>query len=198
MTPKQTERLKNKIKKIKRELQADKKRWGGFYHDGRGLRYLPPELYLELEDYSGALRYFNWFKKNFPDDIGHPIFFFEWTITLFKTKRIELAEKKAIQTFASNTYIFDEFLQKESLQFEKSESSNWEYEQLVQNFKYSKNQDNLIDFKEWLESFIKSDKFYDFTNKFIYLKQKLENEPTGKLRTKLIKIEYELMKAFTD
>ncbi|MBT8244744.1 MAG: hypothetical protein HKP48_07680 [Winogradskyella sp.] len=198
MTSKQTERINNKIKKIKSELQADKRRWGGFYHDGGGLRYLPPELYLKLEDYTGALRYFNWFAKNFPDDIGYPIFLFEWTITLFKTKRIDLAEKKAIQTFASNTYIFDKFLQKESLQFEKSESSNWQSEQLVQHFKYSKKLENLIDFGEWLESFTKSEKFYDFANKFIYLRQKLENEPVGNNRSKIIERENELMKTFTD
>ena len=64
MTPKKQERIINKIKKIKAGLAADKKYWGGHYHDGQGLRYIPPQLYLELEDYSGGLRYFNWFKKN--------------------------------------------------------------------------------------------------------------------------------------
>jgi len=68
MTPKQQARLQNKIKKIKSALAADKKHWGGYYHDGGGLRYLPPGLYIQLEDYSGGLRYLNWFKKNFPDD----------------------------------------------------------------------------------------------------------------------------------
>jgi len=43
MTPKQEERIRNKIARIRKELAADKKRWGGFYDDSRGLRYLPPE-----------------------------------------------------------------------------------------------------------------------------------------------------------
>jgi len=30
------------IKKIKAALSADKKYWGGHYHDGQGLRYIPP------------------------------------------------------------------------------------------------------------------------------------------------------------
>jgi len=37
MTPKQVERIKTKIKRIKAELAADKKHWGGYYHGGRGL-----------------------------------------------------------------------------------------------------------------------------------------------------------------
>lgn len=87
MTPKQKERIQLKIAKIKKELAADKKRWGGYYDDSRGLRYLPPELYLKIQDYSGALRYFNWFHKNFPDDSGYPVFLFEWAITRFKKGR---------------------------------------------------------------------------------------------------------------
>ena len=141
MTPKQIERIKNKIAKIKRELAADKKRWGGFYDDSRGLRYLPPELYLKLNDYSGALRYFNWFDKNFPEDSGFPIFLFEWTIILFKTKRIKQAEKKAMETFYSNTYLIDEFLKKELLDFDKLENSNWEYSSIVEQLIYSKEQE---------------------------------------------------------
>ena len=42
MTSKQIERIKKKITKIKQALAADKRRWGGFYDDSQGLRYLPP------------------------------------------------------------------------------------------------------------------------------------------------------------
>ncbi len=33
MTEKQKERVRNKIAKIRKELAADKKRWGGYYDD---------------------------------------------------------------------------------------------------------------------------------------------------------------------
>jgi hypothetical protein len=72
LTPKQEERLRLKIKRIKSALAADKKRWGGFYDDSRGLRYLPLRHFIELEDFKGGLRYTNWFEKNFPDDICFP------------------------------------------------------------------------------------------------------------------------------
>jgi len=85
MTPKQVERIKTKIKRIKAELAADKKHWGGYYHGGRGLWYLPPALYVQIADYTGGLRYINWFEKHFPDDSAYAKFFFECAIILFKT-----------------------------------------------------------------------------------------------------------------
>ncbi|NIJ46592.1 hypothetical protein FHR24_003082 [Wenyingzhuangia heitensis] len=193
MTPKQVERIQNKIKKIKRELAADKKHWGGFYHDGRGLRYLPPELYLKLNDYSGAMRYFNWFDKNFPEDSGFPIFLFEWTITLFKKNKIKLAEKKALETFYSNTYLIDIFLGNELLHFDKDESSNWEYSSLVENLKYSENQVELNDFSKWLKDFTTTETFYNFANKFIKIEIELKNEPVGKKRSSLVNEKYQLL-----
>ena len=53
MAPKQIEKIQNKIAKIKRALAADKRQWG-CYDDSRGLRYLPPALYLKLQDYRGG------------------------------------------------------------------------------------------------------------------------------------------------
>jgi tetratricopeptide (TPR) repeat protein len=171
MTPKQEERIRDKISKIKKALAADKRQWGGFYHDGSGLRYLPPELFLKLKDYKRALIYFRWFDKNFPDDCGYPIFLLEWTMTLFKTGKIKEAEKKALQTFISNTYLFDKFLGKEILNFDKYEGSNWEKEDLTYNLAYSKEQEDIQDFVDWLNQFLESDKFYKIANEFIDIEQ---------------------------
>jgi hypothetical protein len=74
MTEKQIERVKVKIDKYKKALAADKKYWGGTYHDGQGIRYIIPEQYLKIKDYKGGLTYLTWFNKNFPDDSCYPIF----------------------------------------------------------------------------------------------------------------------------
>ena len=59
MTEKQIEKVKEKIVKYKKALSADKRQWGGFYHDGNGIRYLIPQLYISIMDYKGGLKYFN-------------------------------------------------------------------------------------------------------------------------------------------
>src|SRR5690625_2995189 len=168
MTPKQQERIKNKIKKIKTALAADKRNWGGQYHDGSGLRYLPPQFYIQLEDFSGGLRYFNWFNKNFPDDSGFPDFLFEWTIILFKTGRLKEAEKKAFDTFCSNTYLFDKFFGRKLTKIEKWEGSNLQTLDFAENhFSYNSRQDNLADFSVWLDDFSTSEKFLYLSNRFL-------------------------------
>jgi hypothetical protein len=186
MTTKQEQKIRDKITKIKKALAADKRFWGGEYHDGYGYRYLPPELYLKLKDYKGASTYFRWFDKNFTDDIGFPIFLFEWTLTLFKTGKIKEAEKKALQTFISNTYIFDKFLGNELLLFDRKESSNWERAELADSLPYRKDQDDLEDFVKWLTEFLKTERFYKIANEFIKIEKQLINEPIGKSRSQLV------------
>jgi len=192
MTSRQIEKIKNEILKIKRALTADKRRWGGQWHDGRGLRYLQPELYVKLQDYDGALKYFKWFDKNFPDDCGYPIFLFEWTLTLFKTGQIKEAEKKAFQTFFANTYLFDKFLNKEFLHFDKLEDCNWQSVEVTEDFNYSKDQDDLKDFADWLSQYISSEKFYKKANEFIEIEHRLKTEPVGQTRNALVNRLYEL------
>jgi len=186
MTAKQIERVKIKIDKYKKALAADKKYWGGFYHDGQGIRYLIPEQYLKIKDYNGALRYFNWFDKNFEDDSGYPIFLFEWTFTLFKCGKLVEAEKKAHRTFFSNTYLFDKFLDREPLQLDKNESSSWEFESLVQQFTYTNKDAEFIEFGEWIEAVLQSRTFLDKANEFIELERQLKDEPTGKRRSEIV------------
>lgn len=159
MTPKQKERIQLKIAKIKKELAADKKRWGGFYDDSRGLRYLPPELYLKIQDYSGALRYFNWFHKNFPDDSGYPVFLFEWIITLFKKGKIKEAKAKTLQTDLANSWIVPAFLQVDNSRPPAKTFSNWQTQDVAEEMGYSKNDPVLADFTSWLNDFVRSAEF---------------------------------------
>ena len=186
MTDKQTERVKAKIEKYKHALAADKKYWGGQHHDGQGIRYIIPEQFIKIIDYKGGLRYLNWFEKNFPDDIGYPIFLFEWTFILFKCDKLIEAENKAHQTFFSNTYLFDKFLGKKTLLFDKNESINWEFKSLVDDFPYSSLEPEFIKFASWTDNVLSSRSFLDKANEFIKIEQKLKTEPIGKNRTELV------------
>lgn len=186
MTDKQIERVKTKIEKYKKALAADKKYWGGQYHDGQGIRYIIPEQFIKIKDYKGGQRYLNWFDKNFPDDSGYPIFLFEWTFILFKCDKLIEAENKAHQTFFSNTYLFDKFLGKEPLRLDKNESSNWEYESLVDGFPYTSLNTEFIEFASWTEKVLTSRTFLDKANEFIEIERKLKTEPVGQKRTELV------------
>lgn len=186
MTEKQKDRLKLKIVKYKKALSLDKKYWGGYYHDGQGIRYMIPELYLKISDYKGALRYFNWFTKNFPDDSCFPIFLFEWTFVLFKNNKLEEAEKKLHKTFFSNTYLLDKFLGKEFLDLDKNESSSWEFKNITEHFQYNKKDEEFLTFAVWVGEKLETRQFLDKANRFIELEQQLKTEPSGATRTKIV------------
>ncbi|GHT58970.1 hypothetical protein AGMMS50239_04590 [Bacteroidia bacterium] len=186
LTERQIKSIQAKIQRIKKALADDKKHWGGQYHDGRGLRYLPPEQYLKLQDYSGAQRYFNWFHKNFPDDSGYPDFLFEWTITLFYCGKLKEAEKKAITTHLSNQYYFDKYFNKPIVRLEKRHYSNLEYQEMAESFAYTSTQEHLAEFTKWLEQFVKSDKFTTIVTQYNELEEQLSKESDVPRRSKMI------------
>ncbi|MEO8720807.1 MAG: hypothetical protein ABI372_06855 [Ginsengibacter sp.] len=185
MTEKQIERVKKKIDSYKKALAADKKFWGGYYHDGRAIRYLPPAQYIKIEDYNGGLRYLNWFDKHFPGDAAHSIFLFEATFILFKRGKLEAAEKTH-RTFFSNIYLFDKFLGQESLYTDKRANADWELKILNEHFPYSSEQPAFIEFAEWLKIVLNSNKFLEDSKEFLALEKQLESEPAGKKRSELV------------
>jgi len=166
VTQQQIDRIRKRISGIKRTLAAEKRKYGG-YDDGRGLRYLPTKYFIQLGDYTGGLAYTKWFDKTFPDDRGFPDFLFEWTIILFKSSKIKEAEKKAFQTFCSNTYLFDKYFGAPIITVDKWEGSNLEIPSFAEKFAYSSAQPALADFSEWLKSLISAKDFLNRTNKFI-------------------------------
>ena len=175
MTPKQIERVKKKIADIKRTLTAEKRKYG-CYDDGRGLRYLPTKYFIQLADYSGGLTYTKWFDKNFPDDSGFPDFLFEWTIILFKTGKLKDAEKKAFETYCSNTYLFDKYFGRPIIPIDKYEYSNVDIPQYTDSFEYASGQTELADFSNWLSNYLSTDKFIKLIEKFIDIHKRLKSE----------------------
>jgi hypothetical protein len=191
MTEKQEERIRKKIKQIRATLAAEKRKFG-CYDDSRGLRYFPVELFIRIADYKGGLTYLRWFQKNFPDDIGFPGFLFEWTFILYKNDKLKDAERKAYQTFCSNTYVFDFFLGKEIRPIDKSENISFETSEFAKNLPYSADQPEFSEFSKWLTTIINSENFKKLADKFIEIQKRLKVEQDRETRHYLIKQSYQL------
>ena len=185
MAPRQLERIKAKIKNIRATLAAEKREFG-VYDDSRGLRYLPLEYYIKIEDYKAGLNYTRWFQNNFPDDIGFPEFLFEWSIILFKLGKLEEAERMVIKTFRGNTYLLDKIFHRPIVKIDKWEGSNWESPEQAEFLQYSCNDKNLQDFSEWLAELVKSDRFRRTTNGFIEIQKALKYEDNREKRRQLV------------
>jgi hypothetical protein len=192
MTEKQRKRLKDKIEKIKRTLTAEKRRLGCF-DDSRGLRYVPTELYVKLGDFKEGLKYLKWFDKNFPDDSGFPEFLFESTIILFKTDNIEKAEEKALKAYFSNTFLLDKYFLREPESLDRMTNSNTQELDWLKDFHWTHDQDDLLEFSDWLNNFTNSEKFKRTVDEFNEIKKELETEPVGQRRSQLVNRLYNLI-----
>jgi hypothetical protein len=193
LTPKQIERIRTKIARIRKELAADKKHWGGFHHDSRGLRYMPPKLFIKIKDYKGALRYLRWFKRTFTDDSAYPLFFLEWALILFKTGKLKEAEKKAFELFFADYSFLDRFLETKIGDIERKNPSDIESKDPMVYVEYIKDDPDNADFIQWLRNLCNSPHFKKFANELIDIENQLELEPPGKKRSAMIEREYALL-----
>ena len=195
MTPRKEKSLRTKIKRIKDYLQEERKLFGAI-HDGRGLRYEPARLYLQIPDYTGALRYFNWFQKHCPDDIGDLYLHFEWGLTYFKTKRKKLAEPKLLYYHIQVPYGIPHFLGVEPPDLPQDYHYARLKEVVPAHFMYRPDDPELGDFAAWLDKQWHSEKFTRYRKEFEQLSQALENEQDNEKRRHLRSRKYSLVEAY--
>jgi hypothetical protein len=192
MTEKQIDKAKKQIATIRKILADEKRKYGG-YHDGRGLRYAPPQYFIKLNDFKGAMTYYRWFQKNFSDDMGEPMFLFEWCMTLFKNGKLQEAENKAIETFTANTYLIDKFLDRPFHTFDMIDNAAWQKEQLNSTLPYSKDEERFKSFAQWLNLIVESTRYKSLTAEFMDIQIRLLTEPVGAIRSELIRRKYRLV-----
>lgn len=182
MTEKQIARVQKKIKNLRAALAYEKTRVG-FYDDGRGLRYIVIGECLKINDYKSGLNFLKWFNKNFPDDIGYPVFLFESAIVLFKTGKIRAAEGMVLKAFYGNTYLIEMFFNGHvNDDMERMEWSNWESVEILEDFKYSAKNEELQDFSAWLETLISSAGFKGKMDTYLRILKRLMTEEDSEMR----------------
>ena len=186
MTPKQAERLRQKITDIRRVLAAEKRKFGG-YDDSRGLRYLPANYYVQLGDFKGGLTYLRWFQRNFPDDAGFPDFLFEWTLILFRNGRFQDAAQKALVTYRADTHILDRFLGRPVPPAEPWEDAPLDAASYVTYFNSLGGQAALVDFGGWLAALTLTEVFLTDASRFIDLNRQLHGEADPDKRRYLVR-----------
>jgi hypothetical protein len=182
LTEKQIEKIKNTIKVYKSRLAGEKKRFGGYFDNG-GVRYKIPELYIQLGDYKGALTYFRWFEKEFPDDVGFPFFDLLWSFAHFKNKREKDAIRLAYKTAFSNIYMIDLLCKNTITNNGGSGAGDFDYaKQLIEWC------EKLLtrDFKEWICRLNETEEFKANMNKFISIQKLIDDKSLSESRSGLI------------
>lgn len=107
--PKDPKKIRERIKRYERIFRKEYKEHG-FYGDGFGKRYLLGPLYLLMDDLEGAIKSFEWFQSEFPDDGGEPGHNLCWTLLLYRKGDLELASKKLRESMLMNLFIIPRLL----------------------------------------------------------------------------------------
>jgi hypothetical protein len=106
------------------------------------------------------------------------------------------SERKAVETFFSNTYTFDKFFGREIIPIDKSENWSVEQPEFLDDFKYSSGQPELADFSKWLIKFEQTEKFKSVAERFTQAQMKLKYEKDLEMRHYLIRIDEQLLSEF--
>lgn len=188
---KETSVLK-KIKRIKDSL-AKEKTTLGCIHDGRGLRYIIPKMLMDIMALTDGKRYYTWFNKNFPDDIGEPYMFVQWMCLFYYRKEYKLAKEIIKKIIHQNIYVIQQILGKPMKKIEDfSHSSNYAEEDYISVEEIEEM--SYIDdaFKNWLEKTYASEDIQSILKNYIDLRIELNNEHDLNKRREILKREEDL------
>ena len=98
------QKIRSRLRSYERKLQQEKKKFG-YYSDGAGKRYQIGPDYMLLGDDEGALAAFEWFEREFDDDVGKPDHTLSWSLVLHRAVNEVAAARKLQQAMLGNLYL---------------------------------------------------------------------------------------------
>lgn len=103
------QKVRARLRSYERKLRQENEKYG-WYDDSAGKRYQVGPHYMLLDDLDSALAAFQWFEKEFPDDVGVPELFLCWSLALYRAGNEIGAAKKLRQAMFSNFYLVPRLL----------------------------------------------------------------------------------------
>ena len=118
-----SKQIKATINRYKRSMEKEWKEHH-FIRDGAGKRYLIGPLYLRINDTNGAFEHYEWFQKNFDDDMGEPFHRMAWALTYYRRGLEHSAEHMLRIAMLKNLYLFPILFGEDPNELDVSLSSN--------------------------------------------------------------------------
>ena len=179
------QKIRSRLRSYERKLQKEKEEYG-FYRDGAGKRYQVGPHYMLLDDNDGALAAFQWFEKEFPDDVGEPGHFLCWSLALHRAGNEIGAAKKLRQTMFSNLYLVPRLLGSPIAELDiwhgssDAELSHAEYVPKAYLQLWTKEE------RDWAKGLYQSPGFQSARERFIEIARALDTTRPGPERSRLV------------
>ena len=193
--PDTEKKLKSRISSYKSALNKEKRIYGHI-NDGGGKRYSLFILYFLLNDLKKAYAYFEWYKEEFPDDVGEPIQKLCWAISLHRMENDDEAEYMLAELMLSNLYIIPLIIGRDVKEYNMWHSST---DAFADYFEYIP-AEVLKSIKEtevmWMIGLYDSLKFNRIRKRYIEIFRDLKDTKDMESRKKLLNESYSLLKHF--
>jgi hypothetical protein len=180
------QKIRSRLRSYERKLEKEKKEHG-FYRDGAGKRYQIGPHYMLLGDNDGALAAFEWFEREFDDDIGKPDHSLCWSLALHRAGNEIGAARKLRQTMFCNLYLVPHLLGSPVDELDiwhgssDAEPSYVEYvpEAYLQLWTEAE--------RDWASGLYQSPGFRSVRARYIEISRALDTTPPGPERSRLVK-----------
>ena len=190
--PTTEKKLRSRISSFKSSLNREK-RDHGYIRDGSGKRYLLFYLYFVLNDLKKSEDYFEWYRKEFPDDIGEPIQKLCWAISLHRMNKDEEAKSMLGELMLSNLYLIPHLFDEDAQDYDIWHSSNYEnngyVEYVPEEVRSSIKEDEI----QWMKVLYESLDFRRIRKRYIEIYHELKNTKELRLRKVLLNESYGLL-----
>ncbi len=179
------QKIRSRLRSYERKLQKEKKEYG-FYRDGAGKRYQVGPHYMLLDDNEGALAAFEWFDKEFSDDVGEPGHFLCWSLALHRAGNEIGAAKKLRQTMFSNLYLVPRLLGSPIAELDIWHGSSDAEPSYAEHVHEPYLQLWTEAEREWAEGLYESPGFQSARERFIEIARALDTTRPGPERSRLV------------
>jgi hypothetical protein len=185
------QKIRSRLRSYERKLEKEKKEHG-FYRDGAGKRYQVGPHYMLLDDNDGALAAFEWFEKEFPDDIGKPDHSLCWSLALHRAGNEIGAARKLRQTMFSNLYLVPHLLGSPVDELDIWHGSSDAEPSYAEHIHEPYLQLWTEAEREWAEGLYQSPGFRSVRARYIEIARALDTTPPGLERSRLVGEMHEL------
>lgn len=125
--------------------------------------------------------------------MGSPQFLFEAAIISFKKGKIADAKRFILRTYFSNIFLIDKFFLKLGNRPSSDSAKSFQYNECEQKFHYRFDNEDLLEFSQWLKEFSDSNDFIAIKDEHDIIEKQLETEPVGPTRSRLVERLYKLV-----
>ncbi len=195
--PETEKTLKARISSYKSSLNREKKIYGHI-DDGSGKRYLLFCLYFVLGDLKRARDYFEWYKAEFPDDIGEPVQQLCWALSLHRMGKEPEARYRLAKLMLSNLYVIPHILGRDIAQYDMWHSSNYETPDYVAYIPDEVERNIGESEIEWMKALYDSPEFRNIRQRHVQIFHELQNVHDPDRRRALVDESHTLLKGLEE